>query len=195
MLISVGVQYILTPSTYLTDAYTDYSASAIAASTVLRSLFSAFLPLVGPSMYERLSLGWGNSLLAFIALAFGGVPARFYRYGQRWKGGYKVDAVEAQWPSIGDLDFGDFSTYETIKRRAIDISQMMLSYLHSQTYANLVNRTLQRHSQHNHFRDSHIRIRCFVVDYRPSALKHYFMAYLVLLRYEYLRLYYDKHKN
>lgn len=89
--IGLGIIYIFTPmSTYLLDAYPDYSASAIAASTVLRSLFSAFLPLAGPPMYARLGLGWGNSLLAFIALALGGVPLLFCRYGQGWREGAKL---------------------------------------------------------------------------------------------------------
>lgn len=69
-------------STYLVDAFTIYSASAIAASTVLRSLLGALLPLAGPSMYSRLGLGWGNSLLAFIALAMSPVPFFFWKYGE-----------------------------------------------------------------------------------------------------------------
>jgi hypothetical protein len=37
-------------STYLIDAYQLYAASALAASTVLRSLTGALLPLAGPAM-------------------------------------------------------------------------------------------------------------------------------------------------
>ncbi|KAL9580008.1 MAG: hypothetical protein Q9212_004751 [Teloschistes hypoglaucus] len=70
-------------STYLIDAFTNYAASALAAATVLRSVLGAVLPLAGPKMYESLGLGWGNSLLAFIALAFGVMPWAFYRYGER----------------------------------------------------------------------------------------------------------------
>lgn len=77
-------------STYLLDAYPNYSASAVAASTILRSLFSAILPLAGPPMYDRLGLGWGNSLLAFIALALGGVPLLFCHYGRQWREGAKL---------------------------------------------------------------------------------------------------------
>ncbi|CZR53517.1 related to multidrug resistant protein [Phialocephala subalpina] len=70
-------------STYLVDAFTIYSASAIAAITVLRSLLGALLPLAGPSMYSKLGLGWGNSLLAFIALAMSPVPFFFWKYGEQ----------------------------------------------------------------------------------------------------------------
>jgi hypothetical protein len=69
--------------TYLIDAYTIYSASAIAANTVLRSLLGALLPLAGPSMYDALGLGWGNSLLGFIALALVPTPFVFWKYGER----------------------------------------------------------------------------------------------------------------
>lgn len=69
--------------TYLVDSFTIYAASAMAANTVLRSLVGAFLPLAGPSMYKTLGLGWGNSLLAFIALALWPVSLGFYVYGER----------------------------------------------------------------------------------------------------------------
>jgi hypothetical protein len=70
-------------STYLVDAYTIYSASAMAANTVFRSLLGAILPLAGGKMYRTLGLGWGNSLLAFIAIALAPLPLIFYRYGER----------------------------------------------------------------------------------------------------------------
>ena len=69
--------------TYLIDAYTVYAASVIAANTVLRSLLGALLPLAGPSMYGALGLGWGNSLLGFVALAMVPLPFIFWRYGER----------------------------------------------------------------------------------------------------------------
>ncbi|KAK1638697.1 major facilitator superfamily domain-containing protein [Colletotrichum phormii] len=48
---------------------TMYAASVTAALTILRSLLGALLPLSGLEMYEALGLGWGNSLLGFIALS------------------------------------------------------------------------------------------------------------------------------
>jgi len=69
-------------TTYLVDAYTIYAASAVAANTVLRSLGGAVLPLCGTQMYDRLGLGWGNSLLAFISLAMTPMIWVFLRYGE-----------------------------------------------------------------------------------------------------------------
>jgi hypothetical protein len=69
--------------TYLVDAFTVRAASAIAANTVLRSLVGALLPLAGPAMYAKLGLGWGNSLLGFIAVAMVPIPIFFYKYGER----------------------------------------------------------------------------------------------------------------
>jgi len=59
---------------YLVDAYTRYAASVSAASTVLRSLIGALLPLAGNAMYDSLGVGWGTSVLGFIAVAFIPVP-------------------------------------------------------------------------------------------------------------------------
>lgn len=83
-LVGVGLLGIMMPvSTYLIDAFTIHAASALAANTVLRSLVGALLPLAGPSMYEALGLGWGNSLLGFLALAMVPIPVLFWKYGER----------------------------------------------------------------------------------------------------------------
>ena len=65
-------------NTYLIDAYSRYAASAMAANTVLRSIFGAVFPLFGLQMYDGLGLGWGNSLLGFISIALCGIPCIFY---------------------------------------------------------------------------------------------------------------------
>lgn len=49
----------------------------------MRSLFGAFIPLAAQPLYNRLGLGWGNSLLAFIALATVPIPFLFVKYGER----------------------------------------------------------------------------------------------------------------
>ncbi|CAO2648795.1 Nn.00g097440.m01.CDS01 [Neocucurbitaria sp. VM-36] len=74
---------MMTIQTYLVDAFTIHAASAIAANTVLRSIFGAVLPLSGLSMYDALGLGWGNTLLGFISLSFIPVPIFFRFYGER----------------------------------------------------------------------------------------------------------------
>lgn len=75
---------------YLVDTYARYSASAIAATKVLQSITGAVLPLAGPALYDQLGLGWGNSVLAFIALAFFPVPFLFYRYGEKLRNMFTV---------------------------------------------------------------------------------------------------------
>lgn len=68
---------------YVIDAFPEYAASALAAFTVFRSVVAAFLPLAGPEMYQSLGLGWGNSLLGFIAVALIPVPLLIYKFGAR----------------------------------------------------------------------------------------------------------------
>ncbi|KAJ4354355.1 uncharacterized protein N0V89_006090 [Didymosphaeria variabile] len=67
--------------TYMVDSYPQYAASAMAAMTCVRMLFGAVLPLAGPSMYRSLGLGWGNSLLGFVAVGMIPVPALIFKYG------------------------------------------------------------------------------------------------------------------
>ena len=84
LLFQIGQLFIMMPvQTYLIDVFGDRAAaSALAANTLLRSLFGSFLPLAGPHLYDALGLGWGNSLLGFIGLAFMPVPYLFYHYGE-----------------------------------------------------------------------------------------------------------------
>lgn len=70
-------------STYFVDAFTVYAASASAAATVFRSLLGALLPLAGSRMYDALGIGWGTSLLGFIAVAFIPLPLVFWKFGER----------------------------------------------------------------------------------------------------------------
>ncbi|KAG9665996.1 MFS general substrate transporter, partial [Aureobasidium melanogenum] len=69
--------------TYLVDGFTVYAASAIAANTLLRSIVGGLLPLAGLDMYNTLGLGWGNSLIGFVALALLPIPVAFYFYGEK----------------------------------------------------------------------------------------------------------------
>lgn len=67
----------------LVDTFTIYAASALASNTVVRSVFGAVLPLAGLKMYDKLGLGWGNSLLGFIAVGMIPVSFLLLRYGER----------------------------------------------------------------------------------------------------------------
>jgi len=46
----------MTIQTYLIDAFTIHAASAVAANTVLRSIFGALLPLSGLKLYDALGM-------------------------------------------------------------------------------------------------------------------------------------------
>ncbi|KAF2450143.1 cycloheximide resistance protein [Karstenula rhodostoma CBS 690.94] len=80
--------------TYLIDAYTVYAASVSAAATVFRSLIGALLPLAGNAMYDALGVGWGNSLLGFIAVACIPVPLLFWIYGERLRNSRRLSKVQ-----------------------------------------------------------------------------------------------------
>ncbi|MCJ1282612.1 hypothetical protein MMC26_001937 [Xylographa opegraphella] len=68
--------------TYAVDAYTLYAASASAAGTFLRSLFGFAFPLFSPYMYRSMGYGWGNSLLALIAVVLRiPAPLLLWSYG------------------------------------------------------------------------------------------------------------------
>ncbi|KAI0869313.1 major facilitator superfamily domain-containing protein [Hypoxylon argillaceum] len=83
-LIGMGVNLVWVPvQSYLIDAFGIYSASALAANTVVRSIFGVLLPLAGQPLYDRLGLGWGNTLLAFIALATAPLTWLIMKYGER----------------------------------------------------------------------------------------------------------------
>ena len=69
--------------TYIVDAYTRYAASAVGAATVLRSMAGFGFPLFAPYMYAALGLGWGNSLLGFLAIGLGiPAPLLLWKYGK-----------------------------------------------------------------------------------------------------------------
>lgn len=71
----------LAMNTYILGSF-KYAASAVAATTVIRSVAGALFPLFGESMFKALGLGWGCSLLAFVALVLGIIyPIFLWHYG------------------------------------------------------------------------------------------------------------------
>ncbi|KAB8067138.1 major facilitator superfamily domain-containing protein [Aspergillus leporis] len=81
--VGAGIFYVhLVTQVYLVDSYPLYAASAVSAELALRCIFGATIPLAGTPLYDSLGLGWGNTLLGFIALAF--APTSFFllKYGE-----------------------------------------------------------------------------------------------------------------
>jgi len=82
--------------TYIVDAYSLHASSALAANMILRSILGALLPLAGPPMYDKMGLGWGNTLLGFISVLLIPIPFIFLKYGERLrKGNWKGSPAEA----------------------------------------------------------------------------------------------------
>ncbi|KAI0196754.1 major facilitator superfamily domain-containing protein [Xylaria flabelliformis] len=83
-IVGFGSLFIIIPAqAYLVDSFgSEASASALAANLIVRAPFGALLALVAPPLYARLGLGWGNSVLGFITLAFTPVPWLLYHYGE-----------------------------------------------------------------------------------------------------------------
>lgn len=68
---------------YLIDSYTIFAASALAANSVLRSLFGFAFPLFTTNMYENLGIHWASCVPAFLALACLPAPLFLIKYGAR----------------------------------------------------------------------------------------------------------------
>lgn len=82
--IAIGILYTYLPvQMYIVDIYTVFAASAGGACTIIRSIFSALLPLGANPLYNHLGYGWGNSLLAFVALGFIPIAVMLIKYGER----------------------------------------------------------------------------------------------------------------
>ncbi len=70
---------------YLVDSF-QYAASAIAAATVIRSLFGFVFPLFGEQMFDALGNGGGYSLLAGLAIVIGiPFPIWIYYAGEKMR--------------------------------------------------------------------------------------------------------------
>ncbi|KAJ5314272.1 uncharacterized protein N7443_001156 [Penicillium atrosanguineum] len=67
--------------TYVTDAYRIYSASALAASVILRSIAGALFPLAADPLYAKLGVSWATSVLGFAAMACMPIPFALLYFG------------------------------------------------------------------------------------------------------------------
>lgn len=75
------VTLFLGTNAYLTDCYGRFSASALAANAVMRSLFSGGFPLFAAQMYTNMGTPYASTLLGCIAVVMAPVPWLFYTYG------------------------------------------------------------------------------------------------------------------
>jgi hypothetical protein len=52
------IGYTIEVVNLIVEAFTIYAASALAAGVFLRSMVATFLPLVGPTLNEKVGYGW-----------------------------------------------------------------------------------------------------------------------------------------
>lgn len=71
----------LSITNYLVGSYTMFSASALAANSVLRSLFGFAFPLFATPMYHNLGIHWASCIPAFLALVCVPFPFVLFKYG------------------------------------------------------------------------------------------------------------------
>lgn len=70
--------------TYIIDSFTLHAASALAATSCLRSLAGFGFPLFAPAMYAKLGYGKGNTILACLAILLGcPAPILLWKFGRR----------------------------------------------------------------------------------------------------------------
>ena len=85
------VMILNTTTNYYIDSFERYSASAIAAGAVFRSIVGGIVPLFAPAMFERLGYGWGVSVFGFMATAIAPAPIIFYLFGARIREKFAVE--------------------------------------------------------------------------------------------------------
>ncbi|KAJ5247266.1 hypothetical protein N7468_002249 [Penicillium chermesinum] len=81
---------------YLVDSYTLYSASVLAAMSILRYSFGGIFPLFTRYMYAGLGIHWASSIPAFLSLACMPMPFVFYYYGAAIRSRCKYGAICAR---------------------------------------------------------------------------------------------------
>lgn len=67
---------------YLIDCYAMFTASAVAANTVCRSICGAAAPLFTNYMFDSLGVGGGGSLVGGVAVLLAPIPFVFWKYGK-----------------------------------------------------------------------------------------------------------------
>lgn len=70
---------------YILDCYSSngFAASALAAMNVARFLAGFGFPLFADELYHSLGLGWGNLLLALVAMVVGCLSVSLWKFGPR----------------------------------------------------------------------------------------------------------------
>ncbi|KAH6641358.1 hypothetical protein F5144DRAFT_483102 [Chaetomium tenue] len=78
---------------YVADAYGIYSASALAAMSMTRSVLGTLLPLAVEDMADGLGIAWSCTLLAGVSAGLALVPFGFVAFGGRIRRGSRFSAA------------------------------------------------------------------------------------------------------
>ena len=96
-LIGCGILLIfLQALNYLIDVYLMYSASAIAANTMVRSLLAAAFPLVAGYFFRNLGTNIAATILGALALAMAPVPIAFYKFDKYLRNSSKYSVTPGE---------------------------------------------------------------------------------------------------
>lgn len=87
---------------YIVDAYEVFAASAMAATSISRSLFGAVLPFAAKPMYEKLGVNWAGSLLGFVSLGMCAIPFCFIVWGGKIRANSKFCQHLAKMKEAGE---------------------------------------------------------------------------------------------
>lgn len=77
------VMTFMAVNSYLIDCYARYAASALAANTLLRSLFGFAFPLFANYMYADLGNQIASTIVAVLSVLCVPLPFIYYKYGHR----------------------------------------------------------------------------------------------------------------
>ncbi|KAF8455205.1 major facilitator superfamily domain-containing protein [Terfezia claveryi] len=78
-----GLSIILGLTLYIQEIYSgDTLISAIVATTTMQWLLGAIFPLFTIPMYEKLTIGWAGSVMAFTSLVFVPLPWALWKWGR-----------------------------------------------------------------------------------------------------------------
>lgn len=75
------VAVYISANTYIAVAFSQYSASAMAAKTFFRSMVGASMPMWIPPVYAAIGHWWAGSIFAFLSVAMAPIPFIFFFYG------------------------------------------------------------------------------------------------------------------
>ncbi|KAK4040206.1 hypothetical protein C8A01DRAFT_46443 [Parachaetomium inaequale] len=78
---------------YVTDAYGIYSASALAAMSMTRSVAGTLLPLAIEDMVDGLGIAWSCTVLAGVSAGLALVPFGFIAYGEKIRAASRFSAA------------------------------------------------------------------------------------------------------